>query len=131
MYHVDIKESGHDFEKKNLVTLSGRKGNYDEVVCKNCKIKGRRYGFTHVQVAETYDKKKAYNCSGRKEPEIPNKIRITRCYAHGKMFANLTSGSEHEIVDPPSPEKNDHKGVWVMGVGEPVKVLNDEFERIN
>jgi hypothetical protein len=31
------------------------------------------------------------------------------------------------IVQPPSNHQNDEDGVWVQGVGEPIKLLNHEF----
>ena len=58
------------------------------------------------------------------------RIRIKYCTAFGKAFENLTNGSEHDVIKPPAPYKNDKKGVWVMGVDEPVKVLNGEYEVI-
>lgn len=58
------------------------------------------------------------------------KIRITECHAVGSPFANLLPGTEHDVIKPPHPKKNDERGVWVMGVGEPVKVLRHEFEII-
>ena len=58
------------------------------------------------------------------------KIKITHCEAFGIQFENLVDGSIHEVIKTPSGYKNDSKGVWVMGVGEPVKVLNREFIEI-
>lgn len=58
------------------------------------------------------------------------KIKITNCRAVGTPFANLLPGTEHIVIKPPYPKKNDDRGVWVMGVGEPVKVLRYEFEII-
>lgn len=58
------------------------------------------------------------------------KIRIIHCEAFGGPFENLVDGSIHEIIKPPAGSKNYPKGVWVMGVGEPVKVLNREFIEI-
>lgn len=55
------------------------------------------------------------------------KIKVTKCTAYGKVFSNLLPDSEHEVVTPPQGYKNDHSGVWVMGVGEPVKLLTVEF----
>jgi hypothetical protein len=60
----------------------------------------------------------------------PKRIRIKYCTALGKVFENLTPGSEHNVINPPSPYKNDKRGVWVMGIGEPVKLLNGEYETI-
>lgn len=54
------------------------------------------------------------------------RIRITRCEGVGRIFGNITSGSEHVAIDPPAG-KDDKRGVWVMGVGEPVLVLHREF----
>ena len=60
----------------------------------------------------------------------PKRIRIKYCTAFGEVFKNLTPGSEHNVIKPPPLYKNDRKGVWVMGVGEAVKVLNGEYEVI-
>ena len=57
------------------------------------------------------------------------RIKITKCDAFGKAFENLTPGSEHDVISPPETHKND-TGTWVMGVGEPVKVLPSEFKII-
>jgi len=130
MYYVPITESQHDWDKKNLMTIMGRKGGYDEVVCKNCGIKGRRYNLANVSVSETYSKKRAFTCPKAPGIIISKRIRITLCMANGKIFANLTPNSEHEVINPPKPYENDHNGVWVMGVGEPVKVLSNEFIEI-
>lgn len=59
------------------------------------------------------------------------KIKITKCNAVGKIFSNLTPNSIHEITTAPKGYKSDKKGVWVMGIGEKVKVLNSEFELIS
>ena len=58
------------------------------------------------------------------------KIKITQMQAVGKAFANLTPGSEHAVVNPPKGQKNGERGLWVMGVGEPVLVLFHEFNRV-
>lgn len=53
------------------------------------------------------------------------KIRIINCTAVGPQFENLTPGSIHEVIPAPKGENN-NRGWWVMGVGEPVKVLTHE-----
>lgn len=58
-----------------------------------------------------------------------NKIKITRYTAFGPAFKNLVPGSEHMIIAPPKGQDNE-RGVWVMGVGEPVLVLFREFEYV-
>ncbi len=83
--------------------------------------------------------------------EKKEKIQITECKAFGKFFENLTPGSIHEVLTlqavrrrttilltPGSihevltaPEGGRTEGgVWVMGVGEPVFVLNGEYKRV-
>lgn len=57
-------------------------------------------------------------------------IKVIECIAYGPQFANLTPGSIHETVAPPSGEMR-AGGVWVQGIGEPVKLLLGEYERIN
>ncbi len=60
--------------------------------------------------------------------KVTGTITITNCTATGNVFKNLTPGSEHTIIDPPAGRINFSDGVWVMGKGEAVKVLNSEFE---
>lgn len=127
MYHVNVKESQHVFEKKNLVTISGRKGMYDEKVCKNCGIKGRQYALESIQISENYKRENAFICPKATEVEKPKQIKITYCTAFGRVFANITPNSIHDVVPAPPTEKEDASGVWVMGIGEPIKVLNNEF----
>jgi len=130
MYHVNVKDSGHEFEKKNLVTISGRKGGYDMKVCKHCGIKGNQYALESIQISGSYKSENAFTCPKAPKVEKPKRIKITRCTASGRIFENLTPDSEHDVVPVPVGEKDDNKGVWVMGVGEPVKVLNYEYYTI-
>lgn len=130
MQQSNIKSSRHDWEKKNLVTLSKGNQHYDEMVCLNCGMKGKRFGFTEVEVSDRYKKENVECCPNAVKEQIPEKVKITHCNAQGGAFANLIPGSEHEVVIPPKGYKNDHTGVWVMGVGEPVKLLSNEFERM-
>jgi len=56
------------------------------------------------------------------------KIKITKCLAFGKQFENLTPDSVHDVIEAPERYKSSKVvGVWVMGVGEPVKVLPNEY----
>jgi hypothetical protein len=127
MYQSNINTSQHDWDKKNLVTVSNRTGHYDEVQCKNCGMKGKRYGFEYVKVASTYKFENVTLCPNAKPVIISQKVKVTHCRASGPQFSNLTPNSIHEVVEPPHPYKNDHTGVWVMGIGEPVKLLTVEF----
>jgi hypothetical protein len=58
------------------------------------------------------------------------KVKITHCQGFGELFNNIKDGSIHEVIPCPKIfKRTDHrnKGVWVMGVGEPVKVLSGEY----
>lgn len=127
MYTVSITQSRHNWEKQNLVTLKGRKGYYDTMVCSNCGMTGRRYNFEFIEIYDRYDFKKASLCPKVKPVDIPEKVKVTVCGAFGPAFKNLTPDSIHYVVTPPDGYLNDHTGVWVMGVGEPVKLLVGEF----
>ena len=74
-----------------------------------------------------YKKENVHLCPKAPKKEIPLKIKVTRCTANGKAFSNLLPNSEHAVVTPPLGYRNDHTGVWVMGLGEPVKLLTGEF----
>lgn len=56
-------------------------------------------------------------------------IRIIHCSASGPQFTNLKDGSVHTIIAPPEGYDN-KRGEWVMGLDEPVLVLNNEFTYI-
>jgi hypothetical protein len=128
---IEITTFPHDFQKKNLVTISDRTGHYDLYKCSKCGIEGKRYGLGNMlTLTKDYSEKIIKECNGI-APEIPTlygrKIQITTCYAQGKQFANLIPDSFHRVVPAPALYKDDLKGVWVMGVSEPVKILNQEF----
>lgn len=129
MYTQQLSDGGHNWEKQNLVTLFNNSGQYDIYKCRDCGITGKSQSLGTIHLKGTYSKSKVQNCPGRNTSKL-TKIKITYCHANGKVFENLTPGSEHEIVTPPKGYKNYEGGVWVMGVGEPVKVLNEEFEFI-
>lgn len=121
-----ITIGGHKFTKTNLVTISGPKGMYDEYKCEVCGMKGRSYKFGTIQISASY-RENIFRC----KKLVPKKrIVITRCSAWGDEFVNLTRGSIHTIVDPPEG-KDTSRGVWVMGVTEPVLVFFNEFEYID
>lgn len=125
---IRMSKSNHVWVKVNLVTraeLRGRKF-YDIFKCKNCGLQGKSFCLGELEVHGNI--KNPESC--RKAP-VSVKIRITRCTAYGPQFENLTNNSIHEIVNPPEDKKEQHPngkgGVWVMGVGEPVRVLFGEF----
>ena len=122
----EIKTSQHIWEKQNLVTINRNGKMFDEVICKSCGMKGKRFTLSTVEVSEKY-KIESVNLCPKAELRIPKKVKITFCNALGEEFRNLEPGSIHEVVTPPEGYKNDNTGVWVMGVGEPVKLLANEY----
>jgi hypothetical protein len=119
--------SGHNWEKTNLTTILRNKKMFDEYICKNCGLKGKSYNIETIEFKDNVSDAKIDLCQKASSFIVPKKIRITTCRAIGKQFENLTPDSEHLVITPPKSYKNDRSGVWVMGIGEPVKVLSNEF----
>ena len=132
MYTINLNDNPHEFEKQNLVTQIG---NFDTLKCKKCGIKGKTSSLNTIHVKGSYSLNKVKNCIVNTDSlaasKVGKKIKITYCSAMGKIFENLKPDSIHLIIEVPENEKSDTQGVWVMGVGTPVKVLNNEFEYIN
>lgn len=124
MIYINLRETNHNFEKQNLVTEKDRKGLHDRLKCRQCGLEGKTRQLGVIEIGEAHKNK--ISC-----PNAPSieRIAITRCTAHGPKFANLTPGSEHDTVRPPAGY-DESRGVWVMGVGEPVLVLFGEFRPI-
>ncbi len=59
-------------------------------------------------------------------PKTGNKVLIKQLQAFGGQWANLKEGDIVDELDCRSIDKNPHRGIWVMGVGEPVKLLNSD-----
>jgi hypothetical protein len=133
MVTINLKDGGHTWEKQNVVTITTRRGSFDIMKCTGCGITGKTASLVTIRLKQTYGNK-INNCPAAMKvinaQKERGKIQITYCHAMGKQFANLTPGSEHDVVAAPEGQKEDTRGVWVMGVGEPVKVLNDEFKKI-
>ena len=122
MKEISLTHGGHQWDKKNLVTLNDRKGQYDLLRCKFCGIEGKRYSLSTIQVYDRYVKK--IDCC----PKAPRgkQIQVVRTTAFGPTFANLVPGSVHDVVEAPAGQDSE-RGVWVMGCGEPVLLLFGEF----
>ena len=124
MFLLNLLQNGHDWEKMNHVGKKNRRGIYDEFRCKHCGLKGKSYTLGLLEIAER-DRKKAAMCKGARKL-AKSYVKVIRCEACGKAFANLTPGSIHKVVPSPDGEKSS-RGEWVMGVGEPVLLLFGEF----
>lgn len=125
MFEKLMYEGGHEWVKTNLVTRRDRKGLYDHYRCKNCGIEGKSYSMGVIEVPDRYGSKQAL-CPNVKKHK---KVKVIRCTANGKAFANLIPGSVHSIIDAPAGQDSS-RGEWVMGVGEPVLLLYREFNYI-
>ena len=124
MFLLNLLQNGHNWEKVNQVGKKNRRGIYDEFRCKHCGLRGKSYTLGLLEIAER-DRKKAAMCKGARK-FAKSYVKVIRCEACGKAFANLTPGSIHKIVPSPDGEKSS-RGEWVMGVGEPVLLLFGEF----
>ena len=124
MFLLNLLQNGHDWEKVNQVGKKNRRGIYDEFRCKHCGLRGKSYTLGLLEIAER-DRKKAAMCKGARK-FAKSYVKVIRCEACGKAFANLTPGSIHKVVPSPDGEKSS-RGEWVMGVGEPVLLLFGEF----
>ena len=122
MITTELTTGGHSWTKTNLVT-QGKTRQHDSYRCELCGITGKSYAIGSITVPEKFSAK-LYRCPGLK---ITKKVKVTNCRAVGRQFQNLTPGSVHDVVIPPLGE-SDKNGVWVQGVGEPVKLLFGEFE---
>ena len=123
---VLINETTHVWVKENLITISSKKGCYDILVCEKCGLKGKRFRMDAVDLPDHISYEYGHNCPKGKI-EIPEIIKVTRCTASGSQFMNIEPGSIHFTVEPPTPYKNDAKGVWVQGRGDKVKLLRKEY----
>lgn len=131
MYYVLINESNHVWEKKNLVTIFKNGKHYDEYQCKNCGMKGKRYSLEVIVISGRVNSNHLYNCKNYNAKKLPAAVRVIFCEAVGSQFSNLAPGSVHTVITPPAGYKNDYTGVWVMGNGEPVKLLKKEYDEID
>lgn len=128
MYNINLITGGHDWEKQNLMTIAGKNKNHDILKCRKCGIKGRTSSLVSISLKGSYKEEKVMNCTG--ETPIPLKIKIRKCAGFGDYFDNLTPDSEHDVIVAPAGYSNSVNGVWVMGVGQPVMVLREEYEPI-
>ena len=134
MYIIEKESSPHDWKKTNLVTLKDKNGLFDRYVCKKCNLRGKSYRLSTIEVSGRYKQSRVMFCEvreGTKDEYLNKKIKITNFTGFGEKFSNLVDGSIHEVVKPIDGYIKDKSGVWVQGVGEPVRVLSYEYEFVN
>lgn len=124
MITTELTTGGHLWNKINLVT-QGKMKQHDSYRCELCGITGKSYALGTITVPKRY-RNKLHRCPGLKPIK---RVKVTVCRAVGRQFQNLTPGSVHDVITPPAGE-NAKNGVWVQGVGEPVKLLFGEFEEL-
>lgn len=119
------------WKKVNLVTLHSGKNSYD-LYKHTSGVTGKRWGIKEwLILTEKNFKKYSLWTNNRNKTLKGRTVRITRCDACGNQFKNLIPGSKHTVIPPPESKTEDDRGVWVIGVGEPVKILNNEFKYVN
>lgn len=59
-------------------------------------------------------------------PKTGNKVLIKKIQAFGKQWSNLKEGDVVDELDCSSIDTNPTRGIWVMGLDEPVKLLNSD-----
>ena len=125
---IYLTDTDHNFEKVNLVT---RNGGYDEYRCK-CGLEGKRYGLSDA-LKVTGKADLILKCPNAKPKEVTTakRVRINGFTGASSSFANLTEGSEHDVVECPANYKTKYgSDVWVMGIGEAVRLLPNEYVKI-
>ena len=128
MIYQSLETGGHTWEKQNLVTITSGKKPYDIFRCK-CGARGKSYELGMINIDGRTGRKKAKLCPIKSQRSPKGRVRITVCTAVGPAFSNLTPGSVHELIEPPN-DRSDRSEYWVMGIGEPVRILPGEFEAI-
>ena len=130
MYNIKLTQGRHEWRKQNLVTITKGRKHFDILKCKNCGITGETTSLSTIALKGSYSELTVFYCNVPDNKNASKRIKITRCYAIGDRFENLTPDSEHDVIEAPEGEHN-KGGVWVAGTTEPVKVLNDEFNYID
>lgn len=124
---IDKHYGGHKWNKQSLVGIASKNGIYDLFKCENCGVVGKSFRLDSIELKSVAHKV----CKHPSVFDVPKKVKVINCGAHGRIFANLLPNTVHEVVTPPNGYKNDASGVWVMGVGEPVKLLYNEYTKIS
>lgn len=119
-----------NWHKVNTITLKCGNKTYDLYNHPSC-VFGKRWGMSEWITLTEKDFKKYTSFTGKRNKNLKGRtIRITKCEANGHLFDNITPGSKHTVIPPPEGYTDDSFSVWVMGCGEPVKVLNNEFQDV-
>lgn len=61
---IDEGTREHKWTKSNVVTLADHRGAFDNVTCKTCGARARRYGLWNLKMQRGYTAKKWKTCPG-------------------------------------------------------------------
>lgn len=125
---ISLTDTDHDFHKVNLVS---EKGGGDTYRC-SCGLEGKRNTLSPI-LNVTGKAELFIKCPNAKakEPVTIKRVRISNFKGNSPAFANLINGTEHDVVECPKEYKSKYgSDVWVMGVGEPIRLLNGEYENV-
>lgn len=116
--HHTIYELGRDWDDRlggkgtNLVDLTSVTDKYEK------KLSRKRI---HALYIDWYKQTAPSRPTGRK-------VKVLACNANGPAFNNLPIGEivdELDCVDLEESKKGALRGIWIMGNGEPIKLVND------
>ena len=127
MIKQSFETGHHEWEKQNNVTRKYGKKLYDIYRCKHCGIEGKSYQIGTISIQNKFYKK-APCCPGVQQKK-PTKLKVLCCTAFSPEFDNIIKGCILDILPPPPGEDN-KLGEWVMGVSQPVLLLDGEFQYI-
>ena len=129
---IEMTSVLHEWDKVNSTTIMKGGKSYDIMKCSLCDITGKRFGITSTLVLDgRTSQKKISFCNNKLDPFMGREITIGRLNTGIRgPFENMTEGSVHTVINPPEEHKHmtNGKDVWVMGNGEPVRILSHEFE---
>lgn len=141
--HLNSDDSKHEWEKINLMTIvKNGKRSHDIWKCKKCGMEAYLYtlGILEIETSsqskiDKFKKCPKYVISLDSEPwDNGQEISIIKVLINNKAADNLIPNSKHKIVEPDPEYKtkfpNSNVSVWVMGIGEPIRLLANEFNFI-
>ena len=127
MIRQSIETGHHEWEKQNIVTRKYGKKLYDIYRCKNCGIEGKSYQIGTISIQNRFYKK-APCCPYTTEKAYKVESFMLYRLSHQSLITSL------KVVfltfSLPPPGEDNKLGEWVMGVSQPVLLLDGEFEYI-
>lgn len=72
-----------------------------------------------------FEKAKQEYLSSASDRPTGQKVIILACNASGRAFEGLPIGAAVDVLDCSKYDPNPNRGVWIMGNGEPIKLVND------